>query len=68
MADHGVRILGDPLCNKETAFTRGERLRLGIEGLLPPRVAHDQGHATRPRPSELRLETARAMYQPVYGT
>jgi len=32
------------------------------------RVAHDQGQATRPRPSDLRLETARAMYQPVYGT
>jgi len=30
--------LRDPLVNKGTAFTRDERTRLGIEGLLPPRV------------------------------
>ncbi len=30
--------LGDLLLNRGTAFTRDERVRLGIEGLLPPRV------------------------------
>jgi hypothetical protein len=30
--------LHDPLRNKGTAFTRDERSRLGIDGLLPPRV------------------------------
>jgi len=47
MADHGARILGDPLRNKGTAFTRGERLRLGIEGLLPPRVESLEEQAAR---------------------
>ncbi len=35
---HGEEILRDPSQNKDTAFTRGERRRLGIEGLLPPAV------------------------------
>ena len=30
--------LREPLVNKGTAFTRDERSRLGIDGLLPPRV------------------------------
>jgi malate dehydrogenase (oxaloacetate-decarboxylating)(NADP+) len=30
--------LRDPLFNKGTAFTHDERSRLGVEGLLPPRV------------------------------
>ena len=47
MAEHGVGILGDPLRNKGTAFTRGERLRLGIEGLLPPRVESLEEQAAR---------------------
>ncbi len=43
----GVQCLRDPLLNKGTAFTRDERLRLGIEGLLPPRVESLQEQAAR---------------------
>ena len=34
----GERVLRDPALNKDAAFTREERKRLGIEGLLPPAV------------------------------
>jgi malate dehydrogenase (oxaloacetate-decarboxylating)(NADP+) len=34
----GCACLTDPLRNRGTAFTREERVRLGIDGLLPPRV------------------------------
>ena len=35
---HGERVLRDPAQNKDAAFTRAERRRLGIEGLLPSAV------------------------------
>src|SRR6516162_7452770 len=34
----GEQVLRDPAQNKDAAFTRVERRRLGIEGLLPPAV------------------------------
>ncbi len=34
----GVKLLHDPLRNKGTAFTEEERDRLGLRGLLPPKV------------------------------
>src|SRR5271157_4602925 len=34
----GVDLLNHPSLNKGTAFTEGERSRLGLHGLLPPQV------------------------------
>jgi len=34
----GEQVLRDPTLNKDAAFTRAERKRLGLEGLLPPHV------------------------------
>jgi malate dehydrogenase (oxaloacetate-decarboxylating)(NADP+) len=39
--------LSDPLHNRGTAFTHEDRLRLGIEGLLPPRVEALEEQAAR---------------------
>jgi malate dehydrogenase (oxaloacetate-decarboxylating)(NADP+) len=35
---HGVELLHNPLFNRGTGFTEDEREKLGIKGLLPPRV------------------------------
>jgi malate dehydrogenase (oxaloacetate-decarboxylating)(NADP+) len=43
----GVHPLNDAQANKGTAYTRDERLRLGIDGLLPPRVETLQQQAAR---------------------
>jgi len=43
----GGGCLSDPLRNRGTAFTHDERLRLGIEGLLPPRVESLEEQAAR---------------------
>ncbi|MBI2387427.1 MAG: NAD-dependent malic enzyme [Elusimicrobia bacterium] len=43
----GIDLLHDPLYNKGTAFTYKERQKLGLLGLLPPRVSTLKGQATR---------------------
>src|SRR5665811_956574 len=37
-SSHGEQILRDASKNKDAAFTRAERTRLGVGGLLPPAV------------------------------
>lgn len=43
----GADLLHTPLLNKGTAFTREERLRMGILGLLPPAVSTPEQQAAR---------------------
>jgi len=43
----GDQLLGDPLRNKSTAFTREERAALGLEGLLPAAVSTMEQQARR---------------------
>ncbi len=43
----GVEILHDPILNKGTAFTEAERDALGLRGLLPPRVQHQDDQVAR---------------------
>src|SRR5277367_2205021 len=43
----GLDLLHDPLLNKGTAFTRAERERLGITGLLPASVFTPEAQAAR---------------------
>ncbi len=43
----GVDLLHDPLLNKGTAFTYKERCKLGLLGLLPPRVSTLKEQSTR---------------------
>ncbi len=42
-------ILSDPLTNKGTAFTEGERDRMGLHGLLPPHVGTLESQIVRRR-------------------
>ncbi len=41
------RYLSDAFVNKGTAYTHDERIRLGLEGLLPPRMESLQAQAAR---------------------
>lgn len=43
----GADLLHDPLLNKGTAFTEGERDALGLRGLLPPRVTTQEQQVER---------------------
>lgn len=43
----GHDLLCDSLLNKGTAFTRDERRKFGLEGLLPPQVSDPEGQVAR---------------------
>jgi malate dehydrogenase (oxaloacetate-decarboxylating)(NADP+) len=43
----GMEMLRNPLLNKGTAFTEGERETLGLRGLLPPNVSSQADQVTR---------------------
>lgn len=43
----GVNLLHDPITNKGTAFTELEREKLGLRGLLPPRIFPAKEQAVR---------------------
>jgi malate dehydrogenase (oxaloacetate-decarboxylating)(NADP+) len=43
----GLSGLADPLTNKGTAYTHDERIRYGLDGLLPPRVESLQEQSDR---------------------
>jgi malate dehydrogenase (oxaloacetate-decarboxylating)(NADP+) len=43
----GREILNDPILNRGTAFTQDERERLGLQGLLPPRVETQEEQVAR---------------------
>ena len=44
---HGIYLLHDPFLNQGTSFTLEERERLGLRGLLPPRVISQELQAER---------------------
>jgi len=47
VAEHGAGLRDDPILNKGTCFTRRERERLGLIGLLPPAVQTPEEQAAR---------------------
>ena len=47
IAERGVALRDDPLLNKGTCFTRGERAELGLLGLLPPQVQEPEEQEAR---------------------
>ncbi len=53
----GVKLLHDPIRNKGTAFSEQERDRLGLRGLLPPRV-HTQDEQVMRILENLRSKTS----------
>ena len=62
----GEALLRDPLTNKGTAFTEGERADLGLDGLVPPAVSTmdqqlarvDQNYRVKPTPLERYIHLA----------
>jgi malic enzyme len=47
VSERGAELRDDPILNKGTCFTRGERERLGLLGLLPPAVQTPEDQETR---------------------
>lgn len=45
--NRGVKLLHDPMRNKGTAFTEEERDKLGLRGLLPPKVCSQDEQVMR---------------------
>ncbi|MGY6277817.1 NAD-dependent malic enzyme [Methylomonas sp. MgM2] len=59
----GIGILRLPAVNKGSAFTKEERIMLGLEGLLPPRVTNIDGQVDRLYVNYQRLQDNLARYQ-----